>query len=102
MTDREVVESFVAFLAAHSRVGLVVNDWPEDHKDGEIDAIAGDLAIEHTSVDTLKNQRRDSEWFRQVVGPLETTLPRPEFSLQVILGNDAVRTGQEWDTIRNA
>src|SRR6266446_4368232 len=54
MTDREVIESFVAFLAAHGRPGLVVTDWPEDHKDGEIDAVAGDLAIEHTSIDTLR------------------------------------------------
>ena len=47
MTGREVIEAFVTFLATHRHPGLFVEDWPEDHKDGEIDAVAADLAIEH-------------------------------------------------------
>jgi len=29
--------------AANGRPGLKVDSWPEDEKDGEIDAVAGDL-----------------------------------------------------------
>src|SRR6266446_1613222 len=102
MDDRDVVEAFVAFLAANSRPGLRVEYWPEDHKDGEIEAVAGDPAIEHTSIDTLHNQRRDSEWFRQVVDVLEKEVPPRDFSLHVIFGNEAVQKGQDWSAIRAA
>jgi hypothetical protein len=102
MKDFDVVEAFVAFLAANGRSGLKVDYRPEKEKDGEIEAVAGDVAIEHTSIDTLENQRRDSERFRQLVDPLEGTLPKPTFSLHVILGSDAVRSGQDWPSIRAA
>lgn len=58
--DREIVTRFVDHLRDEGRSGLKVDCWPEDENPGqsEIEAIAGDLAIEHTSVDTLPQQRR--------------------------------------------
>ena len=44
---------------------LKVDRWPdkENRQSPDIDAIAGPLAIEHTSIDSIANQRRDDDWF---------------------------------------
>jgi len=103
MSDREVITSFVAFLAASGQPGLEVDDWPEDHTPGEIDAVARDVAIEHTSIDTLPDQRRDSAWYEQVVGHLDREVaPRAGKTLYVVLRYDAVQVGQDWRSIREA
>jgi hypothetical protein len=101
MDDRQVITSFVAFLAANGRPGLKVDRWPEDEKDGEIDAVAGDLAIEHTSIDTLPDQRRDGAWVSQFLAQLEEEITPPR-DLYVVFDNDAVRRGQDWDATRDA
>jgi hypothetical protein len=102
MSDREVITSFVAFLAANGWPGLGVDDWPEDHKDGEIDAVAGDLAIEHTSIDTLQHQRRDSDWLVRMIGNLEQEVPTPNCLLFVIIGESEIRRRKAWPALREA
>ncbi|OLC49390.1 MAG: hypothetical protein AUH82_00715 [Chloroflexi bacterium 13_1_40CM_4_65_13] len=103
MSDREVILSFVSFLAANGHPGLKVDGWPEDHKHAEIDAVAGDFAIEHTSIDTLPDQRRDAAWYEQVVGNLDKEMsPRPAKTLFIVLRYDAVQIGQDWRSIREA
>ncbi len=73
LTDKEVISLFVKYLAAQGNPGLEVDTWPdeENRQSTEVDSIAGPFAIEHTSVDTIPNQRRDAAWFIQVVKPLE-------------------------------
>jgi hypothetical protein len=63
MNDRDVIRAFVAYLQENGHPNLEVERWPEDENrvSKEIDAIAGVLSIEHTSIDTLPNQRRDSD-----------------------------------------
>jgi len=103
--DCEVIEAFVEFLRARGHSGLRIDSWPEktNHESPEIDAIAGAFAIEHTSVDTLANQRRDADWFTQVVGGLETELAiSPACRLAITLEYHAVRPGQDWPAIRRA
>jgi hypothetical protein len=102
MKDCEVVDAFVAFLAARERPGLQVDGRPEEETDGEIDAVAGDLAVEHTSIDTLPNQRRDSEWHLQVFRPLETEFLNLDVMLWVLLPHSALQKGQDWAAIRDA
>lgn len=105
MNDRDVVEAFVTYLRDNGNPGLRV-DWradEENRRSADIDAIAGTFAIEHTSIDTLPNQRRDSDWFKRVVGDLEeefeAVLP---FRLRIALDYDAVGIGQNWDAVRAA
>jgi len=72
--DREIVKRFVEYLGrTQGYAGLRVDSWPEDDHPGEsvVEAIAGNLAIEHTSVDTLPHQRRIGEQFEEA---LATTL----------------------------
>ena len=73
MNDCDVINFFVAYLRENGHPGLQVDRWPDKENRGtaDIDAVAGHFAIEHTSVDTVPNQRRDSNWFKQVVDGLE-------------------------------
>ncbi len=103
MNDRHVVDAFVAHLRDHGHTGLQVDRRPDnENRDAtDIDAIAGTFAIEHTSVDTLPSQRRDSDWFMQAAGGLEQELQaKPPFRLNITLEYDAVTKGQNWPAIR--
>jgi len=99
------VKAFVEHLRKHGFCDLQVDGWPEDENPGasEIEAIAGPFAIEHTSIDTLPNQRRDSDWFGEAVSPLETVLsPLLQFRLRITFPYDAISAGQDWAAIREA
>jgi hypothetical protein len=102
LTDAEVVETFVAYLAEHRFPGIRVDGRPDvDNRNSEdIDAIAGPLAIEHTSVDTVENQRRNSAWFGRVAEPLEARFAgRLPFRLRLIFPYDGIAIGQDWNGI---
>ena len=66
--DASIVEAFVSYLAKERYPGICVEARPDldNRRSSDIDAIAGPLAIEHTSVDTIENQRRDSAWFGKI------------------------------------
>ncbi len=103
MKDSEVIEAFVAFLRERGRPGLRIDSWPdkENRNSSEIDAISGGFALEHTSVDTLPNQRRDADWFTRVVSGLHTELATSlSCRLHITLDYHAVSTGQDWLAIR--
>lgn len=105
MNDRDVINAFVAYLRGNGHPGLKVERWPdsENRESEEIDAIAGAFAIEHTSIDSLPNQRRNSHWFTQVVGGIERELSGSiPFRLSVTLEYHAIRKGQNWSLIRSA
>lgn len=105
MKDSEVIERFVAHLARHGPQGLKVDEIPDlkERNLPEIDAIAGPFAIEHTSIDTVPHQRRNDDWFLQVIEGLEQELSGGlPFHLFVILGYEAVTKGQDWKRIRQA
>ena len=105
MKDTEVIERFVAHLAQHGHQGLKVDEIPDEKERNlpEIDAIAGLYAIEHTSVDTVPNQRRNDNWFLKVIKGLQQELSSEiPCYLFVTLEYDAVSKGQDWKRIRQA
>jgi hypothetical protein len=104
MKDHEVIEAFVAFLRDNTYPNLHIDRRPDEENSGhkDIDAIAGQFAIEHTSIDTLPKQRGKSDWFVQVVGGLEKELPKPPYRLNIVLEYDAIAIGQDWAAIREA
>lgn len=105
MTDYDVINAFVAYLRKNGHPGLQVDRWPDkgNRDSSDIDAIAGPFAIEHTSVDTLPNQRRDADWFMRAAGGIEQELPStPRFRLRIILEYKAVTVGQDWAAVRLA
>lgn len=105
MTDYEVIEAFVAYLRGHGHPGLRVDRRPdkENRESHDIDAISGPFALEHTSIDTLPNQRQRDDWFERAVGGLEAELSSiPVCRLRITLEYNAVTVGQDWPAIRRA
>jgi hypothetical protein len=103
MDQDEVINAFVTYLQKTGFPDLKIDSWPDkvNRKSSEIDAIAGCFAIEHTSIDTLPNQRRDSDWFMQAVGGIEKelTVSLP-YRLNITIDYDAISKGQNWAIIR--
>jgi hypothetical protein len=101
MKDIEVVEAFVSFKAANGWPGLKIDQRPEKERDREIEAVAGPFAIEHTSIDTLPDQRQLSAYLMQMIGDLETAVVTRQHLL-VYIHYDAIQRGQDWPAIRRA
>lgn len=105
MNDRDIVDAFVAYLRDHGHPGLQVDRRPdeENRRSSDVDAMAGPFVIEHTSIDTLPNQRRDSAWFMQAVGGLEQELGgRLSYRVSIGLESNAVAKEQDRTAIRMA
>jgi hypothetical protein len=106
MKDHEVVEAWVAHIAVNRYPGLKIDKRPEDDinvpQNMRIDAIAGQFAIEHTSIDSLPNQRGKSDWFMRAAGGLEKEVPKPLYRSNITLEYDAITIGQDWAAIRKA
>ena len=73
MKDYDVIDAFIGYLREHGHPELRIDRYPdkENRTSSDIDAIAGPFAIEHTSIDTLPNQRRNADWFSKVTEGLE-------------------------------
>ncbi len=103
MKDYDVIDAFIEYLREQGHPELTISCHPDKKNRGspDIDAIAGPFAIEHTSIDTLPNQRRNNDWFIRVVGEFEQELQSQiSFRLSIIFPYDAVTKGQDWTTIR--
>src|ERR1044072_1960024 len=100
--DREIVERFVEHLRDEGQVDLKIDSGPEDDHPGQsvVEAIAGNLAIEHTSVDTLPDQRRIGEQFMDALGVLDHLPTTPPPSINVPY--DLVTIGADWEAYRLA
>ncbi|CAG1065031.1 hypothetical protein BAC1_00607 [uncultured bacterium] len=104
-SDRNVIEAFIVFLRRNGYPSLYIEEWPEDRNRNlrEIDAIAGRFAIEHTSIDTIREQRRNSDWFMKAIGSLKEELEKKIFfRLTITIAHDAVSKGQRWKEIHKA
>lgn len=100
LDDKTIIKDFLR----QQKGNLKIEKYPdeENRESKDIDAIGGNLAIEHTSIDTLIDQRLKSNWFMQVVGGLEKELnSQMKYYLKVVLPWDAITTGQNWHEIRN-
>ena len=105
LEDKIVVKRFVAHLAANGEIGLEIDRIPdlENRNTKAIDAVAGKFAIEHTSIDTIPDQREKDAWFMTVVGDIEKEF-RTSFAywLSIVLPYGAVRTKQNWSEIKSS
>jgi len=102
---RIVVEAFVSYLSNRGHLGLKVECRPDqvNRKTCEIDAIAGPFAIEHTSVDTVAYQRRDTDYLNRVVDGIANELRgKLGCRLRITVEWSAVKEGQDWPVIHEA
>lgn len=105
LTDKEVIRHFVKYLSEQGNPGLEVDIWPdeENRESIEIDSIAGPFAIEHTSIDTIPNQRRNAAWFSEVVKSLEDEFRcKLPYRLVLTFPYEGIQTGQNWPRITTA
>jgi hypothetical protein len=105
LTDAMVVDAFVGHLAEERHPGLHIESRPDvtNRSSADIDALAGPFAIEHTSIDTIENQRRDGSWFGAVAERLEEAFRgRLRFRLRLVFPYEGIAAGQDWDAIRQA
>jgi hypothetical protein len=103
MPDRVCIRDFAKFLEAIGKRVSGVDGWPEDRAQGEIDAIIGPYALQHTSVDTLPDGRRRGNWFRQVIGTLEDEFRgRLGFYLSIVFDWSCIQKGQNWGDTNQA
>jgi hypothetical protein len=100
--DREIVARFVEHLRSKRYPDLQIDSWPEDDYPGQsvVEAIAGTLAIEHTSVDTLPEQRRIGKQFMEALAILEF-LP-VKARLSIVVPYELVTVGSDWEAYRLA
>ena len=80
-----------------------MDGWPdkENRTEPEIDAIAGNFAIEHTTVDSVENQRQRNDWFRKAIEGLDQAIrDHVDCGLTITLDFDAIRKGMDWKGIR--
>lgn len=100
--DREIIERFVKHLRERGYPDIKIDSWPEDDHPGQsvVEAIAGNLAIEHTSVDTLSDQRRIGEQFMDALGVLDHLPATARLSINVPY--ELVTVGTDWVTYRFA
>ena len=78
--------------------------WPdkENRNSPDIDAIAGPYAIEHTSIDTVANQRQADHWYMRVVEGLDQVIAdRVDCGFTIILEYDAITKGMDWSCVRD-
>ena len=104
MENRKLLNEFVTFLHKHGYPNLQIDFYPDkkNRTTLDIDAIAGPFAIEHTSIDTIPNQRLNSDRFLKVIGNLEQEFANLPFYLGITFENSAITIGQDWIAIREA
>ena len=104
MENRKLINEFVAYLRKHGHPTLKIEYYPDEknRSTADIDAIAGLFAIEHTSIDTIPNQRRNSHWFGKIIKNLEQEFANLPFYLRITLRENSITTGQDWSAVREA
>ena len=104
MDERGVICAFVSHLGSlKGSPNLSVEHWPdkENRTEPEIDAIAGDFAIEHTSIDSVANQRRLDDWYLRVVEGLGQDISDcVDCGLTITFDFYAIGKGMDWSGIR--
>jgi hypothetical protein len=100
--DREIVNRFVEHMRTKGLPDLKVDSWQEDEHPGQsvVEAIADPLAIEHTSVDTLPDQRRIGEQFMEALADLEPLSVQARLTIAVPY--ELVTVGSDWGAYRAA
>jgi len=110
-TTKQLIRQFVKHYNHFPTHRLVITRWPDDQPtqeektDKKCDMIAeqGDLkvAIEHKTIDSLVDQRLDSDKFMRVVGHLEQELKgRFTYRLELSMAVGSVPTGMDWSAIK--
>jgi hypothetical protein len=101
--DRAIITLFAAFLREIGQPVRGVDCWPEDHAEGEIDAIVGPYALQHTSVDSLPEGRAHDARFSEVIKGIEAAFRgKLGFFLAITFSWGSIEKGHNYKSINRA
>ncbi|MCD4693361.1 MAG: hypothetical protein K8R79_10640 [Calditrichales bacterium] len=106
-TQEVLIEEFIKQINKYYNTNLIITEWPDkvNRTTKEIDAIAETerlkIAIEHTSIDVLPNERRDDSRFYQIVGGLRNELiNKLKFRVTIIIPSYSITKGYDYKKVR--
>lgn len=105
--ERELIGTFIERYNDCQRYRYEITDWPEDKKEGEVEALAEatgmkTLAIEHTIIETFKGRKLDDDRFLKLLEPLEAEFAGAfDCDLDISIEVFAINKGLDWTDIRN-
>jgi hypothetical protein len=100
MDDKEITDAFIEHLQKKGYQGLTIVRRDEE-RSPDVEAVTEEFAIEHTSIDTIVNQRRDSDWFMQAVGSLEKELSHNlRYLLRITIPYEGVQQRYDFSSIK--
>ena len=105
--DPHVKEMIALFLGVYDngRWKSALVEWPDEERDGDIDAIAtlggARLAIEHTLIEPFEGNLEEVDRLRRWFLPIEAdpTLRSPGLATYVLVSRDALRRGAQCDAL---
>lgn len=105
----EVIRRFIKQYNSCQDAQFTITRWPdrEERNQRACDAYAEALAvrpvaIEHTNIETFRQQRQDSARFLKVCGVLETELRAAfPYDVTLIIPTFGIQTGTDWSGIRD-
>src|SRR5919198_130532 len=105
----EIIRRFVTIYNTYQDAQFTITRWPdkEERNQRACDAYAEalerqPLAIEHTNIETFRQQKQDSARFLKVCGVLETELENAfPYDVHLIIPIFGIQTGTDWNTITN-
>jgi len=101
--DRLSIELFAAFFRQIGRPVSGVESWPEDLAQGDIDAIIGPYAVQHTSIDTLPEGRAHDVRFSQAIDRIEDDFRgKLGFRLAITFPWGSVNKGHSYKSMNTA
>ena len=110
MDQDEIIRRFIARYNSCQDAQFTITCWPDKAErnqracDAYAEALgAPPLAIEHTNVETFRQQKQDSARFSEVCGVLETELKAAfPYDVSLIIPTFGIQTGTDWNDIRCA
>jgi hypothetical protein len=109
MKPCRIIRRFIKTYNTNQDAQFTITRWPdkEERKLRACDAYAEalgvqPLAIEHTNIETLRQQKQDSARFLKVCGVLETELKNVfPYDVHLIIPTFGIQTGSDWNAITN-
>lgn len=108
MDQQRVISEFVSYFAEAKGIPLKITKWPdeENRSTKDIDAVAEGnstrIAIEHTTIDTVPQQREDSARFKEVFGGLEAQfLSKVTDRVKVTVSFYVIQDKVSWQMLRH-
>lgn len=108
-TDKIVITEFINQLNTYRDSNLNIYSWPDEvnRTTKDVDALVKSkyqkIAIEHTSIDVLPNQRKDDAVYHQVVkGIREELIDKLKYRITILIPSFSITKGHNYKQLRES